>query len=162
MLEKIIDYLKRKDWTFTYGKVPNVLFFPINGFNATFNCIVDINEDNSSFLFITFNGTTCPQDKRIKLAELLTRLNNNLRYGNFEMGMESGEIKFRTSLNFEAIELNDKIIDNIILKNIYIHDFSFPFLSKFLFGNMTMDEVYNNLYPSPPLENKQEVPLIEE
>ena len=77
------------------------------------------------------------------------------------MGMETGEIKFRTSLFFETIEINDKIIDNVILKNIYIHDFSFPILSKFLFGDMTMDDVYNNLFPSATLENK-ETKLIEE
>lgn len=162
MLEKLTEYLKRKGWVFTQGKLPNLLILAINGFNSTLNCVIDADEEDSMLLFISFNGTICPEDKRLQLAELLTRINYNLRYGNFEMGIDNGQIKFRTSLYTEDIELTDKIIDNIIIKNIYTHDFSFPFLSRFLFGQMTMDEVYDNLYPKQLENKKQDDHLLEE
>lgn len=155
MLERIIDYLQRKNWTYTSGKVNGILFLPINGVNGIFNCVVDVTEDNSLFLFISFNGTTCPMDSRLRFAELLNRINFNLKFGNFEVGMESGEIKFRTSLFYEEMEINDKIIDSIILKNLHIHDSVFPYFNKFLFGSLSMDEIYNNIFPSTPIENKE-------
>jgi hypothetical protein len=161
MLEKIIDYLKKKGWNFTHGKDGNILFFPISGFNAIFNCVLDVTNDNFFFLFITFNGTNCPLDKRLPLSELFTRLNNKLKYGNFEMGIDTGEIKFRTCICFEEMDINEKIIENVILKNIFIHDSSFPSISKFLFGDLTQNEVYNNLFPSTLVEDNH-VELIEE
>ncbi len=156
MFEKIIDYLKKKEWTFTLSvKDKNVLYFPVNGFNATFHCAVDITDKNFFFLFITFNGTSCPPDKRLLLAELFNRINFRIKYGNFEVGMETGEIKFRTCIVYEGMEINDTIIDNVILKNIFIHDFAFPFISKFLFGDMTMSEVTDNMVAPPEVENNE-------
>ena len=140
---------------FNEGKILGVLFFPVTGFKATFNCVVDVTEDNSLVVFITYNGTICPQEKRSQLAELMTRLNSKIKYGNFEMNMESGDIKFRTSIYYEEMAINDKIIENIILKNIYTHDFSHPFLSGFLFGNMNMDEVYMALFPADIIEDSK-------
>ena len=160
MLEKIIDYLQRKEWTFIHGKYPKALSFNIKGFNASFNCLVDVSDD--FFLCITFNGTICPIDKRLQLSELFTRINSNLKYGNFEMGMDSGEIKFRTCICSEGIEINDTVIENVIMRNINVHDFSFLWISKFLFGEKTsMSEIYNDLFP--PLEEleSKEVKQIE-
>ena len=156
MIEKITNYLKKKEWTFTLSdKDKNVLYFPVNGFNATFHCAVDITEKNSFFLFITFSGTSCPTDKRLILAELFNRINFRIRYGNFEVGMETGEIKFRTCICYEGMEINDIIIDNVILKNIFIHDYAFPLISKFLFGDMTMAEVTDNMVAPTEIENNE-------
>ena len=148
MLEKIIDYLKRRDWSFTPSKISGVLFFPVKGDNGTFNCAVDVSNGDFFFLFITFNGTNCPPEDRQRFSELLNRINFNLKFGNFELGMESGEIKFRTSLCYEEMEINDKIIENIIIRNIHIHDSAFPYFNKFLFGSIPMEEVYAHLFPS--------------
>lgn len=148
MLEKIIDYLQRRDWSYTPSKISGVLFFPVNGVNGIFNCAVEVSKSDSFFLFITFSGTNCPPEDRQRFSELLNRINFNLKFGNFELGMESGEIKFRTSLCYEEIEINDKIIENIIIRNIHMHDFTFPYFNKFLFGSTSMDEVYAHLFPS--------------
>lgn len=148
MLEKVTDFLKKRDWSYTPSKVSGVLFFPVYGVNGIFNCIVDVSDSDNFFLFVTFNGTTCPSDDRVRFAELLNRINFNLKFGNFELGMESGEIKFRTSLCYEEMEVNEKIIENIINRNIHIHDFAFPYFNQFLFGSTSMTEVYNILFPS--------------
>jgi len=148
MLEKIIDYLKKREWSYTLSKISGVLFFPVKGVNGTFNCAVEVSNNDFFFLFISFNGTNCPPEHRQRFSELLNRINFNLKFGNFELGMESGEIKFRTSLYYEEMEINDKIIENIIIRNIHIHDFAFPYFSKFLFGSIPMEEVYARIFPS--------------
>jgi hypothetical protein len=159
MLEKITNYLKKKEWSFTPGKEAGVLYFPIKGFNATFHCAVDVTPSYLYFLFITFNGTSCPHEKRLLMAELFNRINFRLKYGNFEVGMETGEIKFRTCICYESMEINDTIIENVILKNIFMHDFSFPFISKFIYGDMQMAEACDSII-APPISEEKESKLI--
>lgn len=154
MLEKIIDYLKKREWSYTLSKISDVLLFPVKGVNGTFNCAVEVSNNDFFFLFVSFNGTNCPPEHRQRFSELINRINFNLKFGNFELGMESGEIKFRTSLCYEEMEINDKIIDNIIIRNIQIHDFAFPYFNKFLFGSIPMEEVYARLFPS---DNPKEI-----
>jgi hypothetical protein len=40
-----------------------------------------------------------PEDNRLKVAELLTRINYDLVVGNFELGMEDGVVLFKTTLD---------------------------------------------------------------
>ena len=160
MLEKVTEYLESRNWVYTQKN--NIFTISLEGINGIFHCVLRPREDISFLSFVSFFGTNCPFDKRNEVAALLTHLNSNLLYGNFEMNLENGEIKFRTGLYYEGMELNNTIIENIIIRNIYSMDVSSIQISKFIFGNESITEVYNTLYPSSPLvEDIKETKLIE-
>lgn len=46
-----------------------------------------------------------PESNRLKIAELLTRINYDLVVGNFELGMDDGEVLFKTTLDLVDGEL---------------------------------------------------------
>ena len=46
-----------------------------------------------------------PEEMRVPMAEFLTRANYGLRIGNFEMDFEDGEVRYKSSVDFEGIEL---------------------------------------------------------
>ncbi len=46
-----------------------------------------------------------PQEKRHEIAEFITRANYGLFSGNFEMNFDSGEIRARSSVDFEGVIL---------------------------------------------------------
>ena len=146
MLVKITDYLKKKQWAYTNGGKEESLFFSVTGTNGIYHCLVDFSESSLLFAFITYMGTNCPIEKRMEMAALLNTINSTLLYGNFEMN-SAGDIKYRTSLYYDDTELTEKVIDNIIIKNIYNLDFTAPYLSKFMFGNLTIEDVYNSIFP---------------
>ena len=159
MLQPVIEYFKEKEWA--YANKKSAITFALNGKNGVFHCVLKIFEEDSFISFITYMGVNCPDNKRYEMAELLTHINSNLLYGNFEMNLYDGEIKFRTGAYYEGVELNSKFIDNIIMKNIYAIDVSSVELSKFIYGNVSIPEVYDILYPRPlktieePEESKQ-------
>jgi hypothetical protein len=161
MVEKVIEYLDGKQWVYT--KKDSILTFALSGLNGVYHCVIRVREEVSFISFITYLGTNCPANKRPELAQLLTHINSNLLYGNFEMNLFDGEVKFRTGLYYEGVELNNTLIDNLIMKNIYAMDVSSYQFSKFMFGNVTIPEVYDALYPSTALiEEKKEAILIED
>lgn len=154
MIEKIIDYLKVQRWVYNKSESNSNLSFPLTGVNGLFHCWVIIEETQSLFTFITYLGTNCPSDRKVETVKLLNRVNANLLYGNFEMNI-NGEIKYRTSICYEDIIVTTKVIENIILRNIYNIDLAAPFLSRFMFGSITEDEVYTNFFPPQIVKGKE-------
>ncbi len=60
---------------------------------------------------------------------------------------ENGDIKFRTGLIYEGVELNKKLIDHVVLGNVTVLDYSAPYLSQFMFGSANKEEVYSHIFP---------------
>ncbi|HTT92021.1 MAG TPA: YbjN domain-containing protein [Acidimicrobiales bacterium] len=55
-----------------------------------------------------------PDDRRVPMAELLTRANSALSIGNFELNFEDGEVRFRTSLDLGDTDLTDELVDPLV------------------------------------------------
>ncbi len=111
----IKDFLKSQEWQFTQVKGKNVLLFGIGGKNGNFQCIADLIEEDKRFIFFSVCGTNTPSNKRPEMLELLNNLNYKLFFGNFEMDLEDGEIRFRTSISLNHIELNQNFIEELII-----------------------------------------------
>lgn len=163
MITSLTDFLKKQEWVYSLGKREGVFLFSLSGYNGIYHCLADVLEDVQRFLFISFMGTKCPPEKIKEMAELLTRINSNLGYGNFEMNFPNGDIKFRTGFLYEGLEVTEKVIANTIFQNINSLDVSSPLLSKFMFGDISMPEVYEGLYnpislPGPAETNQEPEP----
>ncbi len=157
MLTNITDYLKNNGWVYSEKSKHN-LIFSINGNNGIYHCAVDYSETELLFAFITYMGIRCPSDKTIEILELINSINTTLLYSNFEMS-KSGHIKCRTCICFEDITLTEKVIDNIILRNINNIDVAAPFFTKYMFGNISQQEVVKALFPflEAPASETQEI-----
>ena len=160
MITNLTDFLKKQEWVYSPGNREGIFLFSLSGYNGIYHCLADILEDVQRFLFISFMGTRCPSEKRKEMAELLTIINSNLSYGNFEMNFPTGDIKFRTGILYEGIEVTEKVIANTIFQNINSLDVSSPLLSKFMFGDISIPEVYEGLYnpkslPEPTETNQE-------
>lgn len=149
MLTKIKEFLDLRNWTFAVGKNSNILTFGLNGNNGVYHCIVDVREDFKTFLFITFNGNSCPAEKMPLMLNILNRINTYLTYGNFEIDIESRQIKFRTSLIAHGLELSNEVIESVIDTNTSLMDYTSPFFMKLVYGNFDVEEVYKLLIPAP-------------
>ena len=66
----------------------------------TAQMLVIVREDNYSTL--TTIPLSADENSRLAVAEYLTRANFNMRNGNFELNMETGEIRFKTYVHVGA------------------------------------------------------------
>lgn len=142
MLINIIkDFLKSQQWQFTQVKDKNILLFGIGGKNGNFQCVVDLGEEEEErFSFFSVCGPYTPAEKRHGMLELLNALNYRLFFGNFEMDMEDGEIRFRTSIPFKNIDLNPKYIEELMMTNIFAMDQSLESIVGLMFGDMSIEK----------------------
>jgi hypothetical protein len=57
-------------------------------------------------------------DQRAAVVELITRLNFGLIVGNFEIDVDDGEVRYKTSLDFEDGELTTPLLRQLVRANI--------------------------------------------
>ena len=62
--------------------------------------------------------------------EFLTRVNYGLAVGNFEIDLDDGEVRFKTSLDAEGSEIGLPLIERLVYANVAAMDQFLPGLMK--------------------------------
>jgi hypothetical protein len=113
------------------------------GKNGDVRCYAQIRVDLEQFVFYVVAGAHAPEELRPAVAEFLTRANYGLRIGNFEMDYSDGEIRYKSSLDFEGVELTPPLIRNAIYPAVQTMD-------RYLYGLMRV--IYGGLTPFEAIE----------
>ncbi|MDF1515483.1 MAG: YbjN domain-containing protein [Anaerolineae bacterium] len=106
-----------------------------SGDNGDLRCYAQIRVDLEQFIFYVVAPVKAPEENRSEVAEYITRANYGLRIGNFEMDYEDGEIRCKSSVDFENTVLDDKLIKNVIYAAVHTMDFYLPGLLSVMYGN---------------------------
>lgn len=107
------------------------------GENGRFSCQAEINEDQQIFYFYSYFPVNVPPEKRADVAELITRANYGMRVGNFEMDYEDGEVRFKTSVDVENVEMSQALVSNHVYANVWTMDRYMPGLFAVIYGNIS-------------------------
>jgi hypothetical protein len=143
MFNQIIDFFKHKEWEFTQIKGSTIAILGISGKNGKFQCVADVREEEKKLVFLSICGANAPENKKIEICELLTRLNFGKFLGNFEMDYEDGEIRYKTSIYWGNLLLDNDILDNLVMTNVITMDTSLPSILKVIYSDMTPSDAYN-------------------
>lgn len=119
----------------------NVVVFGIKTDVGSYQCIADVKENDFIFIFYTIIGITVTKDKLLPMSEMITRINSGLMIGNFEMDFEDGELRYKTSIDFEGNELTDNLIHNVISANLATVDSYFKAVMALIINNDTPQNI---------------------
>lgn len=108
-----------------------------SGNNGDLRCYAQIRIDLEQFLFYVIAPIKAPETMRHDVAEYITRANFGLRIGNFELDYSDGEVRYKSSLDFEAAALTPTLIKNAIYPAVQTMDFYLPGLLSVMYGNKT-------------------------
>lgn len=76
-----------------------------------------------------------PGDKRVAVSEYIARANYGLVIGNFELDMDSGHVRYKTSVDLEGATVEPVLFKNLIYANLTTADRYHPGLLKVLWGD---------------------------
>lgn len=105
------------------------------GQNGVYECYGVVIERERRFAFYTLADLAVPEERRVAMAELITRANYDLIIGNFELDMTDGEIRFKTSIDVEGDELSTALVQNLVVPNVVQMDTYFPGIQKVANGS---------------------------
>ena len=82
-----------------------------------------------------YSGSVALNLMKAKIAELVLRINEIVRVGNFKMDMDMGIICYKTSVLIGKTSVDCQIIENLLFANWYLADEFFPAFVDVLFRN---------------------------
>ena len=115
------------------------------GKNGELRCYAQIRVDLEQFLFYVIAPVKSPEPMYAQVAEYITRANYGLRIGNFEMDYSDGEVRYKSSLDFEEEPLTPTLIKNAMYPAVHTMDLYLPGLLGVMYGNKTPAEAIHDI-----------------
>ena len=131
------QYLEEDGWYPQKVEDKHAYRMHYRGRNGETRCFVQIRTDLEQLIFYVVAPINIPEDVRPSIAEFITRANYGLRIGNFELDYADGEVRFKTSLDFEGELLTYSLIKHAVYPAVQTMDKYLPGLMKVAFGAET-------------------------
>jgi hypothetical protein len=130
----VIDYLDSREIPYVVdesGSIVSMLSASDNGPWAVF--IAMLEADDQVVVHSAFNPPV-PEEARLALALFLTRVNYGILHGNFELDLDDGELRYKTSIDVRGAELTESLFENVMIANVSMFDRYVPAIESVVRG----------------------------
>jgi hypothetical protein len=134
----LVEFFEEDEWDFQWMEGMSVLTMSFSGKNGKWQCFAQAREQQQQFVFYSVLSVNVPKEKRGRVAEFITRVNYGMVIGNFEMDFDDGEVRYKTSIDVEGVELLPPMIRQVVYANLIITD-------RYL--NSLMRVIYSDVEP---------------
>jgi hypothetical protein len=134
------QFLTEDDWHPRQIEDKYIYRMGFAGSNGDTVCYAQIRVDLEQFLFYVMAPVKAPEETRLAVTEFITRANYGLRIGNFEMDFSDGEMRFKSSLDFEGVTLTPALIKHAIYPAVTTMDRYLPGLMAVIYGGQSPAE----------------------
>jgi hypothetical protein len=140
LFEIALNFFTDDNWPVTPHAGQTMLRVNFQGDNGRWSCVARIREEQQQVIFYSIAPVNVVAEKRMAVAEFITRANYGLIMGNFEMDFEDGEIRYKTSLDVEGDRLNAALLKQIVYANVMMMDNYLPGLLSVIYGDKLPEE----------------------
>jgi hypothetical protein len=149
MMDVVLRFFDEEQWNYQKLEGKPIIRAGFRGDHGTWVCFVRIDEEKKQFLFHSSLGLNIPQPQRAPVVEFITRVNYSLALGNFEMDLDNGDIRFRTSVVTPEGELTVDIVRGLVYANVYAIDHFFPGVMAVLHGGISPEAALARVEAQP-------------
>jgi len=111
------------------------------GEHGAWSCHVHVYDEDGRVVFVSTALDVVPDETREAMGELCNRANFGLAMGNFELDVDEGEVRFRTSIDTSGTELTTELVRNVVVANVITFDQYLPAIEAVLAGTSPADAV---------------------
>jgi len=145
LFDVAVQFFEDDEWNFMEVRPGELLSMAFSGNSGNFECYAIADEESQIFQFISKAPVKVPKDKRLVIAELLTRANYGLPLGNLEMDFEDGEVRYQTGIAVEGDRLTPALIKRLVHSNMYLIDLFFPAILKVIYGGVSPEKAVKEI-----------------
>jgi hypothetical protein len=129
--EVIQSFFKDEEWA--YDQVDDsTLRLIFQADQGEWDCWVEWHEEEQQVVFYSLYPLAIPAERRVAMMEFMTRANYGLRIGNFELDLEDGELRYKTSLDVEGDRLTSALLNQLVYTNVLTLNTYFPGITAVL------------------------------
>jgi hypothetical protein len=122
ILDVVTAFFKAEEWEFTQIEDEPIVRLLYQGEHGRYVCYAQAREEEQQFVFYTLAPVNVPDEKRLAVAEFITRANYGLVVGNFELDFGDGELRYKTSIDVEDTELTPALVRPLVYANVWTLD----------------------------------------
>lgn len=150
----VLGVLAEDEWQFELQRDPPVFTTAYKGEHGQWECIGYLHDAPAVFVFYSVAWFTVPATRLHAVAEFITRANQELLFGNFELDYASGQIRFRTVAAFDTGPFARDAVRPVLYGNVDSMDHYLPGLMAVSFGARTPSQAIADL-PDSASDNLQ-------
>ena len=139
LYETVIQFFTDDGWPFTENDEQSVVHTAFSSDNGQWRCVAQVRESQEQVVFYSSCPVNTPEEKRLNMAEFLTRANFGLIVGNFEMDFADGEVRYKTSIDLGGSQLTILLVKQIVYANVFTMDIYLPGI---------MSVIYSGVHPA--------------
>ncbi|QZY54480.1 YbjN domain-containing protein [Crassaminicella profunda] len=143
MSQSIMDAIKsitqKNNWLSHQSS--DLIKIDVDGQNGNWTTLGKCLEEEERFLFYSICPSKVKKEKTLLMAELLTRINYGLKIGNFEMDFDTGEIHFKTSIDFAGDFDKEEMIEQAMSTNLLTMDEYFSVIMKVIHSDVSHEDI---------------------
>ncbi len=136
ILEMVGRFLEEDDWPLSLVEARSAYRTAFEGKNGQFACYAHERTEQEQFVFYSIFPVCSPENCLDEVAEFITRANSGMVIGNFELDYEDGEIRYKTSLDVEDVEIVEPLVRHLIYANVLTMDRYFPGLMRVIYAGV--------------------------
>jgi hypothetical protein len=136
ILDSIGKFLAADDWPYSLMEGRTVYKTGFEGKNGQLTCYAQERSDQDQFVFYSIFPVRSPVERTVEVAEFITRANYGMIIGNFELDYSDGEIRYKTSVDVEEVDMVEPLIRHLIYSNVLTMDKYFPGLMRVLYAGI--------------------------
>ena len=140
ILDAVKQFLDEDDWPYSLMENNPVYKTGFEGKNGQFTCYAQERAEQQQFVFYSIFPVRVTEDKLAQVSEFITRANYGMIIGNFELDYTDGEIRYKTSVDVEDVDLVEPLVRHLMYANVLTMDRYFPGLMRVLYGGISPAE----------------------
>jgi hypothetical protein len=118
--------LNHAGWDFQPMSGAAALRMDVEGESGRWACYAIEQSESAQYVIYSAVPMPCPANRRAATMELLTRANFGLIVGNFELDLDDGEVRFKTSLDVDGDRLSVPLARRLVAMNLHTMDQYLP------------------------------------
>lgn len=130
--DAVAAYFTKRDWPLDVRD--DYLATLVTGKHGEWTAFLDVREAEDHIAVHSMVPVEVSPEMRTTMALFLTRVNFGLPIGNFELDLDGGETRFKTSVELGGLEPSEGIIERLFIANIVTVDQYLPGLRAVLGG----------------------------
>ena len=133
--KRVQFFFETDGWPMVEVEPATVLQVTFQGDHGQWLCYAQLQEDHRQLVFYSVLPMQVSEEKRMAIAQFMICANNGLALGNFELDLEDGTIRFKTSLRSPNTDLSVDVIQDVVYTNVLTVDQYLPGILQILYSN---------------------------
>jgi len=140
-LRDMVEAMLQEDgWQYAPVEGQPTLAMGFRGRHGSWMCYAHIDEERGVLVIYSVTAQSVPEGTRAAVADFLTRANFGLVLGNFEMDLDDGETRFKTSVELGGLAATAQFLRHLLHVNVATLDRYLPGIEGVADGRLGPEE----------------------